>query len=50
MTAIEQASKEEQLINLGWNVKHEFWSHPKRVYNGLPYLFTFEDACKVEGI
>jgi len=50
MTATEQASKEVQLLNLGWVEKYGFWKHPNKVYQGLPYLFKFEDACRIEGI
>ena len=49
-SAIETASKEVQLLNAGWVEKYGFWKHPKKAYQGLPYLFKFEDACVAEGI
>lgn len=50
MNAIEQASMEVQLLKAGWVEKYGIWSHPRRLYQGKPYLFNFEDACLAERI
>lgn len=45
--------KLEKVIGLkkaGWIQKYNQWTHPKRVYQGLPYIFTFEQAVKAEGL
>jgi hypothetical protein len=34
----------------GWEVKHGMWMNPKRTYQGLPYMFTFNQVCKLEGV
>ena len=46
----EKAIVEIELENRGWVQKHGMLTHEKRVYRGLPYMFTFEQARKAENL
>lgn len=45
---IKRASDEVMLQNAGWEEKHGYWTHSKRLYKGGPYLFSFEQALQIE--
>ncbi len=41
----------KRLLIRGWRLEPGgMWSLPKHQHQGLPMLFTFEQACKAEGI
>ena len=47
---VEIANQVLILKERGWTEKHGLWTHPKRLYQGLPYMFSFAQAICAEGI
>ncbi len=45
-----EAEQVRMLIRRGWEWSQGWWIHPKHVNQGLPMLFTFEDAVKSAGL
>lgn len=57
LTAWQEKQKEEankrwdccrRLLLRDWAIEGDWFTHPKHKNQGLPMLFTFEDACKAE--
>lgn len=38
----------KSLLIADWVYVNGMWEHPKRQHQGLPMLFTFEQACKAQ--
>lgn len=43
-----KAEQVKFLTDRGWEEKHGLWTHPKRTYQGLPYMFNFDQAMHAE--
>ena len=46
----EYAKKVKSLLIRDWAMQDGLWVHPQRQYQGLPMMFTFEQACAAEKI
>ncbi len=46
----DRFADEQLLKNRGWSEKHGLWTNPEKMYQGKLYIFSFEDACKIERI
>lgn len=46
----EDETKMIRLLRRGWRLERGLWANEEHQHQGLPMLFTFEDACKAEGL